>query len=106
MRIIWSPSLSATADIFSDLKRNNPQPRQPSPPASALPDSGSPARERARNAMEVLRSLPGLTSEKAQTISRHVRSLRDLSQCTLDDLQDMIGDGAVRLYHFLQSSCS
>lgn len=108
MRIIWSPSLSATAEIFLDLKRNHPQPQSDmkdddSEDASQLDERNM---EKSRIAMEMMKMLPGVSGKAAETISRHVRCLRDLSQCSIDDLQDMIGrEGALSLYNFFQSSC-
>jgi DNA excision repair protein ERCC-4 len=92
LKLVWSPSLTATADIFRDLKRDQEDPVLPS---SEGVESDPVARD-------LLLSLPGVTSQNCHILMRHVRDIRALCSRTLNELEDLLGrENASKLYNFL-----
>jgi DNA excision repair protein ERCC-4 len=95
VRVIWSSSPYASADIFSDLKRGEPEPD----PAVAIlvgaPNDGGEEGDGAGagNAAgeELLRTLPGINSKNVGTVMSRVRSVRELCGMSLKEVQDVLG---------------
>ena len=88
MRIIWSSSPYATAEIFNDLKSNVPQPD----PAKAVlvgaeedPEAGAGVNAAAE---ELLRSLPGITAKNVKHVMGRVGSMREL--CEMKDVYGVL----------------
>jgi DNA excision repair protein ERCC-4 len=91
VRIIWSSSPYATADIFNDLKMNNPEPD----PIKAIavgaeedPDAGAGVNSAAE---ELLRCLPGITAKNVKYVMSRVRNVRELCEMDLPQVQDILG---------------
>lgn len=91
VRIIWSSSPYATADIFSDLKTNNPEPD----PARAIaigaeedPEVGAGVHAAAG---ELLRCLPGITAKNVKYVMSKVSSVRELCEMSRVDVQGILG---------------
>ncbi|OSD00090.1 hypothetical protein PYCCODRAFT_1371782 [Trametes coccinea BRFM310] len=91
VRILWSSSPYATAEIFNDLKMNVAQPD----PAKAVlvgaeedPDAGAGVNAAAE---ELLRSLPGITAKNVKHVMSRVRSVRELCELSLAEVQDILG---------------
>lgn len=91
VRIIWSSSPFATADIFGDLKADAPEPD----PARAVaigaeddPDAGAGVNAAAE---ELLRTLPGVTAKNAKYVMGKVGSVRALCELDLAGVQGILG---------------
>lgn len=91
LRIIWSSSPYATADIFRDLKANTPEPD----PTKAIvvgaeedPDAGAGVNAVAE---ELLRSLPGITAKNLKHVMSKVGNVRELCELSLLQVQDILG---------------
>ncbi|CDO72250.1 hypothetical protein BN946_scf184970.g102 [Trametes cinnabarina] len=91
VRILWSSSPYATAEIFNDLKMNAAQPD----PAKAVlvgaeedPDAGAGVNAAAE---ELLRCLPGITAKNVKHVMSRVRSVRELCELSLPEVQDVLG---------------
>ncbi|KAG6333461.1 hypothetical protein ID866_5631 [Astraeus odoratus] len=91
VRIIWSSSPYATADIFNDLKANNPEPD----PARAIaigaeedPEGGVGVNTAAE---ELLRCLPGITAKNVKYVMSKVRSVRELCELSREEVQGILG---------------
>jgi DNA excision repair protein ERCC-4 len=94
LKLIWSPSLAATAETFRDLKRDQPEP--------ILPSERSRGEGADPTARDMLLALPGVNGQNYFSIMRHVRNMRELCQCSRIDLEDLIGaENAHKLYTFL-----
>ena len=88
VRIIWSCSPYATAEIFRDLKVNSPEPD----PAKAVtvgaeedPDAGAGVNAVAE---ELLRTLPGITAKNVKHVMSKVESVRALCELSLPQVQE------------------
>ncbi|KAK0467113.1 uncharacterized protein EV420DRAFT_666448 [Desarmillaria tabescens] len=91
VRIIWSSSPYATAEIFKDLKVDRTEPD----PAKAIaigaeedPDAGAGINAAAE---ELLRSLPGITAKNVKYVMSKVRNVRELCEMDLKQVQDILG---------------
>ncbi|RDX42825.1 hypothetical protein OH76DRAFT_1362124 [Lentinus brumalis] len=91
VRIIWSSSPYATAEIFNDLKTLSAEPD----PAKAVlvgaeedPDAGAGVNAAAE---ELLRSLPGITAKNVKHVMSRVRSVRELCELDMKDVQEILG---------------
>ncbi|TFK81000.1 hypothetical protein K466DRAFT_502913 [Polyporus arcularius HHB13444] len=91
VRIIWSSSPYATAEIFNDLKTLSAEPD----PAKAVlvgaeedPDAGAGVNAAAE---ELLRSLPGITAKNVKHVMSRVRSVRELCDLEMKDVQEILG---------------
>ena len=87
----WSSSPFATAEIFNDLKTNAAQPD----PAKAVlvgaeedADAGAGVNSAAE---ELLRSLPGITAKNVKHVMNRVKSVRELCELTLAEVQEILG---------------
>jgi len=122
LRIMWSRSPHATVDIFMALKQRMPEPdaetaaaigtdgETPAAAAQELGAAAAPAPVQllrnmdARNdtAIDVLRSLPGVTGGNYRTILSCVDSLAELCSLPLPLLSDIMGPGhGAQLHAFL-----
>ncbi|KZV76813.1 hypothetical protein PENSPDRAFT_645911 [Peniophora sp. CONT] len=91
VRIIWSSSPYATADIFNDLKSNQFEPDYKAAVAIGAeedPDAGAGVNSAAE---EVLRTIPGITAKNAKYVMSRVPSIRALCDLSLRDVQDILG---------------
>ena len=91
LRIIWSSSPYATADIFRDLKANSPEPD----PTKAIvvgaeedPDAGAGVNAVAE---ELLQSLPGITAKNVKHVMSKVGSVLELCELNLAQMQEILG---------------
>jgi DNA excision repair protein ERCC-4 len=91
VRIIWSSSPYATADIFNDLKLNNPEPdaiKAIAIGAEEDPEAGAGVNQAAE---ELLRSLPGITMKNVKYVMSKVGSVRQLCEMNLMEVQEILG---------------
>ena len=92
VRILWSSSPYATADIFKDLKSNSREPDYAA--AVAVGADSDPAAGQAMHgpAEDLLHTLPGITAKNAGYVMNRVRSMRELCELPLEQLQDILGN--------------
>ena len=91
LRIIWSSSPFATAEIFNDLKRNNPEPDHIKAIATGADDDPDVGAGVNTSAEELLRCLPGITPKNVKYVMSKVRNLRELCEMDLKGLHDLLG---------------
>lgn len=91
LRILWSSSPYISADMFRDLKMNNPEPD----PTKAIavgaeedPNAGEGVNQAAE---ELLRTLPGITSKNVKYVMGKVGSVRELCEMSLEGVQELLG---------------
>nr|WJN24994.1 single-stranded DNA endonuclease [Tranzscheliella williamsii] len=115
LRLIWSSSPFATADIFADLKQNFDEPDAAKVALVGMdldaerapdhaPTAWRTASEHAFNLapQDLLRALPGVNTKNYRYIMNHVRDLADLADMTLDELRQLVGaEPARHLARFL-----
>ncbi|KAF8338666.1 hypothetical protein F5887DRAFT_1284710 [Amanita rubescens] len=91
VRIIWSSSPYASAQIFNDLKLNDPEPdprKAIAVGADGDPDAGAGINATAE---EVLRTLPGINDKNIKYVMRRVKTVRELCDMSLLQVQDILG---------------
>ncbi|KAL2903100.1 DNA repair endonuclease UVH1 [Bienertia sinuspersici] len=97
LRIVWSRSLHATAEIFTSLKANQDEPDEAKATRVGVPSEDGIVENdvRAENyntsAVEFLRRLPGVTDSNYRTIMDGCNSLADLALLPVEKLADMMG---------------
>lgn len=110
LRLVWSRSLHATADIFKQLKANH---EEPDPVAAATVgvngDEGGQGGESVVNstAIDLLRRLPGVTDGNWRALMREAGSLAGLAEMPLHRLITVMGGEvqAKKLKEFLAQEC-
>jgi len=113
LRLVWSRSLHATAEIFASLKAN-----QDEPDASKAMHIGVPTEDglvegdlRAENyntmAVELLRRLPGVSDANYRSLIDGCKSLAELALLPLERLAELMGGQrpARMLRDFLDAKC-
>lgn len=91
LRIIWSSSPFATAEIFADLKRNNAEPDYAKAIATGADDDPDPGAGVNTNAEELLRCLPGITPKNLKYVMSRVRNVKEHCEMELKAVQDILG---------------
>ncbi|KAI0266432.1 hypothetical protein BC834DRAFT_874517 [Gloeopeniophorella convolvens] len=91
VRILWSSSPYATADVFKDLKASAREPDYAT--AVAVGADTDPAAGAGVHgpAEELLRTLPGITAKNAGYVMSRVGSVRALCELPLEQVQDILG---------------
>lgn len=91
VRIIWSSSPYATAEIFNDLKLNSAEPD----PSKAVavgaeedPEAGAGINAAAE---ELLRCLPGINAKNVKYVMSKIRNVRELCEMSLSEVQGILG---------------
>ena len=98
LRLMWSRSLHATAEMFRAFKIAEPEPTVAVAAAvgSSNPGGGdaASATEEPFNqpAIDVLRRLPGITEGNYRRVLDRVECLADLADMSNDDLASVLGD--------------
>ena len=91
VRIIWSSSPYATAEIFNDLKLHNSEPDPSKAVAVGAEDDADVSAGVNLAAEELLRSLPGITAKNARYVMGKVSSVKELCTLQLEQVQDILG---------------
>ncbi|KAG5719298.1 DNA repair protein rad16 [Termitomyces sp. T112] len=91
VRIIWSSSPYATAEIFKDLKMNNPEPDPTQAIAVGADDDTDVGAGVNAAAEELLRCLPGITDKNVKHIMSRISTVRELCDMTLVEVQELLG---------------
>lgn len=104
LRIIWSSSPYATAEIFADLKANQAEPDVIG--AIMVGADGDPEVGKGVNAVaeELMRALPGIAGSggTAVAVMRRCKSVKELCELSEEDVKELVGVGPGRvLYEFL-----
>lgn len=113
LRIIWSRSLHATADIFLTLKSNQDEPdldkamRVGVPTEDGLIEGDLRAENYNSTAVELLRRLPGVTDANYRSLMDGCNSLAELACLPLEKLSELMGGNrpARMLRDFLDAKC-
>ena len=100
LRIIWSSSPYATAEIFADLKNNNSQP-DPKTAVSVGADDEDERGDASANtaAQELLMSLPGITAKNIRHVMGMVNSIRELCELDVAGIQAILGVEQGKVLH-------
>jgi DNA excision repair protein ERCC-4 len=91
LRIIWSSSPYASAEIFNDLKINHPEPdvhRAITIGAEEDPEAGTGVNAAAE---ELLRCLPGVTAKNVKYVMSKIRNVRHLCEMEKSEVQEILG---------------
>lgn len=97
LRIVWSRSLHATAEIFASLKMNQDEPDELKATRVGVPSEEGIVEDdvRAENyntsAVEFLRRLPGVTDSNYRTIMDSCSSLAELALFPVERLAEIMG---------------
>ncbi|XP_052118417.1 DNA repair endonuclease UVH1 isoform X2 [Arachis duranensis] len=97
LRIIWSRSLHATAEIFAALKANQDEPDETKamrvgvPSEEGIVENDVRAENYNTSAVEFLRRLPGVTDSNYRTIMDGCKSLAELALLPLEKLAELMG---------------
>ncbi|KAG8829203.1 hypothetical protein FRC17_006986 [Serendipita sp. 399] len=99
LRIIWSSSPYATAEIFADLKTSNTQPDPVKAASIGAEEMDLESGGINVAAEELLRSLPGITSMNFRHVISMVGSIRELCDLDLGGMQAILGVEAGKTLH-------
>nr|XP_022317869.1 LOW QUALITY PROTEIN: DNA repair endonuclease XPF-like [Crassostrea virginica] len=107
LRILWCQSPYATAELFEELKAGKPQPEA----AAALAVGSSEGGELdwsdkySHGPQDFLLKMPGVNAKNYRLIMNKVESLSALSDCSLDQLTEIMGSQphAKQLHNFIHS---
>ncbi|XP_059275840.1 DNA repair endonuclease UVH1 [Lycium ferocissimum] len=97
LRIIWSRSLYATAEIFASLKSNQDEPdevkaiRVGVPSEEGVVENDVRAENYNTSAVEMLRRLPGVTDSNYRAIMDGCKSLAELAMLPVERLAELMG---------------
>ncbi|CAK9216256.1 unnamed protein product [Sphagnum jensenii] len=113
LRIVWSRSLHATADIFVTLKANQDEPdldramRVGVPTEDGLIEGDLRAENYNTSAIELLRRLPGVTDANYRSLMDECKSLAEVALLPAERLAEVMGgkQPARMLRDFLDAKC-
>ncbi|ORY53589.1 hypothetical protein BCR33DRAFT_710984 [Rhizoclosmatium globosum] len=102
LRIIWSSSPTATAEIFEDLKKDQREPSVDEAMAVGV-ESGEPIDSVfSITPSDMIRALPGITSKNYRNIMRRVGSIAEIAAMGPDECQVLVGEeGGRALWEFM-----
>ncbi|KAF8087637.1 hypothetical protein N665_0573s0010 [Sinapis alba] len=97
LRILWSRSLHATAEIFTTLKSNQDEPdetraiRVGVPSEEGIIENDIRAENYNTSAVELLRRLPGVSDANYRSIMEKCKSLSELASLPVEELAEIMG---------------
>ncbi|XP_044485744.1 DNA repair endonuclease UVH1 isoform X2 [Mangifera indica] len=97
LRVIWSRSLHATAEIFASLKANQDEPEEAKairvgvPSEEGVVENDVRAENYNTSAVEFLRRLPGVTDANYRSIMDGCKSLAELALLPVEKLGELMG---------------
>lgn len=91
LRIIWSSSPYESADVFKDLKTNQPEPDPAKAITIGAEDGELSGGATNAAAEDLLRAVPGITAKNVKHVMSKVRSVRELCELDLSRVQDILG---------------
>ncbi|KAI1114688.1 DNA repair endonuclease XPF [Nemania sp. NC0429] len=100
LRVIWSSSPYQTAEIFENLKTQEPEP-DPIAAVRAGLDKDMKAEDQAfnREPQEMLGVVPGVTPQNLKTLALETENVREVANMTVEELDPLIGKEAARKVH-------
>ncbi|KAI8632955.1 DNA repair endonuclease XPF [Xylariaceae sp. FL1651] len=100
LRIVWSSSPYQTAEIFENLKTQEPEP-DPIAAVRAGLDKGMNAEDQAFNLEphEMLGVVPGVTPQNLKNLTLETENVREVVNMTVEELEPLIGKEAGRRVH-------
>ena len=108
LKIIWSSSAYATAEIFEDLKKTHPEPDPMKAVRVGLDDLSQYGSGNSSSSMvnvasqDLLRSMPGITGKNYHNVMFEVESVQALSNLPQEDLINLLGpENGRTLYNFV-----
>lgn len=110
LRIVWSPSPYATAQLFEEIKQNKEQPNPESVTQAGLEDPSQDfdvITERYNpNIYDFVMKLPGISSRNVHAVMRRGKNLKELLKFDSQQLDEMLGNkkDAEALHSALHSS--
>ncbi|XP_077237362.1 restriction endonuclease, type II-like superfamily protein [Tasmannia lanceolata] len=113
LRLIWSRSLHATAEIFASLKANQDEPDESKamrvgvPTDEGIVENDARAENYNTSAVEFLRRLPGVNDSNYRSLMDGCKSLADLAMLPVERLAELMGGqkAARTLRDFLDAKC-
>lgn len=97
LKIVWSPSSSATADIFAELKSTYEEPDADK--AAGLGVDTETVGTYNTTPQDILLMMPGITTKNYRYVQNNVRDLEELCDLELAEIQELIGIEAGRKLH-------
>ncbi|KAF5366845.1 hypothetical protein D9758_006483 [Tetrapyrgos nigripes] len=91
LRIIWSSSPYATAEIFNDLKKDRPEPEPSKAIAIGAEEDPNVGAGINAAAEELLRSFPGITPKNVKHVMSKVNNVRELCEMDIVQVQGILG---------------
>lgn len=107
LRILWSPSPHATAELFEELKQNKPQPDATTAMAVTADSETLPEAEKYNpGPQDFLLKMPGINAKNCHSLMNHVKNIAELASLSFDKLASMLGNtaSARQLYDFIHTS--
>ncbi|KAI8946561.1 DNA repair endonuclease XPF [Xylaria longipes] len=100
LRVIWSSSPYQTAEIFENLKTQEPEP-DPIAAVRAGLDKDMNAEDQAFNLEphEMLGVVPGVTPQNLKNLTLKTENVREVANMTIEELDPLIGKEAARKLH-------
>ncbi|KAK1262359.1 DNA repair endonuclease UVH1 [Acorus gramineus] len=113
LRLVWSRSLHATAEIFASLKANQDEPDESRamkvgvPTEDGIVENDVRAENYNTSAVEFLRRLPGVTDSNYRAIMDGCTNLAELALLPVEKLAELMGSqkAAKTLREFLDAKC-
>ncbi|XP_052491899.1 DNA repair endonuclease XPF [Budorcas taxicolor] len=107
LRILWSPSPHATAELFEELKQNKPQPDATTAMAVTADSETLPEAEKYNpGPQDFLLKMPGINAKNCHSLMNHIKNIAELASLSFDKLASMLGNtaSARQLYDFIHTS--
>uniref|UniRef100_A0A182R4N6 DNA repair endonuclease XPF n=1 Tax=Anopheles funestus TaxID=62324 RepID=A0A182R4N6_ANOFN len=100
LRLVWSPSPYSTAQLFEELKQGKAEPDPDVAVKVGSDEAGNDEHDTLDGlanveVQEFLLKLPGITARNVRRIMRQCTSLRDLTQKTEAELEELLGGQAL-----------
>lgn len=98
LKLVWSPSPYATAQLFEELKLNKDEPDSEQAIAIGTDDGVNDldliTEKYNPNIYDFLIKLPGITTRNIGNVLRNVKNLKTLAKMTEVELTDLLGSGS------------
>lgn len=107
LRLIWSSSPYATAEIFADLKQGHDEPDATTAAAVGMDDDALGESTLNLTPVDMLRAMPGVTAKNYVYLMNAVESVQDLCATPLERLEQLIGrEPGRKLHAFLHATAA
>ncbi|NWI18717.1 XPF endonuclease, partial [Crypturellus soui] len=109
LRILWCPSPHATAELFEELKQNNPQPDAETAMAVTADSEALPESDKYNpGPQDFLLKMPGVNTKNCRILMNHVKSIAELVTLSKDKLSEILGNSvnATQLFDFIHMTYS